>query len=402
MQRRWLFMALTMLFLAILAVPYATSADSYQDKHAQQEPTPTTPATVTPIPVPTLPTPTGEEIRCFQETGHCIQGSILVYWENNGGLPVFGYPITPVSVETVDGWTGPVQWFQRDRLEDHGLDGILAGRLGAALLELQGRPWFTFAPASTAPQDCRYFLETNHSLCEPFLSYWERNGGLERFGFPITEPFIEEIDDWEGAVQYFERRRMEHHILLPGSPVLLGLLGEEVLNFDESALGACPEDAEVIPQFATIYEEQVHEELREKLGCPTSRTALNVRSAIQNFEFGVMIWTDRSLASGREIYAVIYPQLSYSRYEDTWREGDPVTPDVTPPPGLHRPRGGFGTVWINNADLRSQIGWAVEELERFDTADIQKFEHGTIMRLNDVRQVFVFGPDAEDVQIIPQ
>jgi hypothetical protein len=42
-------------------------------------------------------------------------------------------------VETVEGRTIAVQWFERDRLEIQ-LDGtITAGRLGARALELQGR-----------------------------------------------------------------------------------------------------------------------------------------------------------------------------------------------------------------------------------------------------------------------
>ena len=34
---------------------------------------------------------------------------------------------------------------------------------------------------------CRYFPQTGHSLCGIFLSYWLNNGGLERFGYPVTE-----------------------------------------------------------------------------------------------------------------------------------------------------------------------------------------------------------------------
>jgi hypothetical protein len=33
--------------------------------------------------------------RCFRETGYCIAGPIRDFWEHNGGLMVFGFPITP-------------------------------------------------------------------------------------------------------------------------------------------------------------------------------------------------------------------------------------------------------------------------------------------------------------------
>jgi hypothetical protein len=175
---------------------------------------------------------TGE--RCFDETGQCINGPIRDYWEQNGGLPVFGYPITPQRVETVEGRTIPVQWFERDRLEIQANDTITAGRLGARLLELRGTPWESYSKVYSAPGGCRYFEPTKHSLCEPFLSYWNNNGGLERFGYPITEPMQETIGDWTGNVQYFERRRMEHHPENAGTDyeVQLGLLGKVVYNLD--------------------------------------------------------------------------------------------------------------------------------------------------------------------------
>src|SRR5262245_26041677 len=82
------------------------------------------------------PASAAQRVRCFAETNHCVSGPILDYWERNGGLETFGFPISDLQVESNDGWTGPTQWFQRDRLEDHGSLGVLAGRLGAQLLEL--------------------------------------------------------------------------------------------------------------------------------------------------------------------------------------------------------------------------------------------------------------------------
>jgi uncharacterized protein YkwD len=176
--------------------------------------------------------------RCFEQTGYCISGPIRTYWELHGGLPVFGYPVTPLRQETIEGtWTGPVQWFERDRLEDHGSDGVMAGRLGARILELRGIRWQDdFDPVDSASSDCFYFSQTKHSLCDPFLSYWQRHGGLERFGYPISEPYETTIDGWYGTIQYFERRRMEHHTEYSGTPyeVLLGLLGNEVLGFEDN------------------------------------------------------------------------------------------------------------------------------------------------------------------------
>ncbi len=102
---------------------------------------------------------------------------------------------------------------------------MLAGRLGARALEMSLQPWEYFdtvSPTSVAA-GCQFFAQTGHSLCEPYLSYWRKNGGLERFGYPITQPFFEnissssEINQFE--TQYFERRRMEIHPELAGRPI---------------------------------------------------------------------------------------------------------------------------------------------------------------------------------------
>ena len=100
--------------------------------------------------------------RCFEEPGYCISGPIRASWEQNGGLSVFGFPITPQRIETVEGRTLEVQWFERDRLEIQA-DGIVtAGRLGVRYLELTGRPWETLPQVDSAPPDCNYFECDQH------------------------------------------------------------------------------------------------------------------------------------------------------------------------------------------------------------------------------------------------
>jgi len=174
--------------------------------------------------------------RCFVETGFCIGGVIREYWERNGGLAVFGYPISELRVETVEGsWTGMVQWFERDRLEDHTPEGkgVLAGRLGVTRFQqLYDTDWQQLPRDNTRTEGCRFFRETQFNLCEPFLSYWQNNGGLARFGYPITRQRGEQIEGREHTVQYFERRRMEYHPKNAGTPyaVLLGLLGKDLME----------------------------------------------------------------------------------------------------------------------------------------------------------------------------
>jgi hypothetical protein len=182
---------------------------------------------------------------CFSETGFCISGRIREYWEQNGGLPVFGYPITAQQAETVEGQSVQVQWFERNRLELHPENerpyDVLLGRLGAGYLEQQGRNWFTF-PTSQPRDGCRFFAETGHNVCGEFLNYWRSNGleidgrpgkteaeSLALFGLPLSDEQTETFDGKEYTVQWFERARFEFHPEnQPPFNVLLGLLGNEM------------------------------------------------------------------------------------------------------------------------------------------------------------------------------
>lgn len=184
--------------------------------------------------------------RCFPETGFCISGAIRTYWERNGGLPTFGYPITAQRTETIEGsWTGPTQWFERDRLEDHANEGkgVLAGRLGASYLQLRGTPWSVGMDMPYNPE-CTFYTQTKRNLCGTFRAYWQNNGGLARFGYPISDPVDELIQGKTYQVQYFERRRLELHPENAGTPyeVLLGLLGREVYaNVGDQSVVQLPE-----------------------------------------------------------------------------------------------------------------------------------------------------------------
>jgi hypothetical protein len=88
--------------------------------------------------------------------------------------------------------------------------------------------------AARSPQpsdDCRYFPETGHRVCDEFLAFFDTRGDLEIFGYPLTEAFE---DETRGGlyVQYFQRVRMEFR---PENPerykVELGLLVDD-LGYD--------------------------------------------------------------------------------------------------------------------------------------------------------------------------
>jgi hypothetical protein len=190
--------------------------------------------------------------RCFHETSQCITGRIRDFWQQNGGLPVFGLPIGPQREELVEGRRLQAQQFERNRLELHPENArpydILLGRLGADRLSQQGRDWTTF-PKSAPKAGCRFFAETGHNICEPFLSYWRSHGlefdgrlgtrepeSLALFGLPLSDAQLETLDGQTYTVQWFERARFElHPENAPPYNVLLGLLGvDQVVNQDGS------------------------------------------------------------------------------------------------------------------------------------------------------------------------
>jgi ABC-type transport system substrate-binding protein len=73
-----------------------------------------------------------------------------------------------------------------------------------------------------------WFRETRHSVSGKILEYWNRYGGLQQFGFPLSEAFneISATDGKTYQVQYFERARFEVHPEKQAPyEVELGLLG---------------------------------------------------------------------------------------------------------------------------------------------------------------------------------
>ncbi len=147
-------------------------------------------------------------------------------YEAHGGVPILGLPIA--AAELMDG--REVQWFERARLEYWPEFAGTAYEVQLGLLGVeytQGRQFARPQPFVSTPE-LRYFSETGHGLGGVFLSFWERNGGLDTFGMPISAEFDEVMPDGHAfRVQYFERARMEYHPEFAGTPaeVQLGLLG---------------------------------------------------------------------------------------------------------------------------------------------------------------------------------
>jgi hypothetical protein len=186
---------------------------------------------------PPLPPLSGRPVVDWRtyETDRAIQS----YWQANGGLPVFGLAKTPLYNEAGHA----AQIFERNRLEIHPENvapyNVQLGLLGEERLIQIRRIWQN-EPKGTSQPGCRYFAETGHNLCEPFLSYWRGHGlefdgrtgkseaeSLALFGYPVSEAVSEVGSDRVmRPTQWLQRARFEDHGAEGG--VLLGLLGNEV------------------------------------------------------------------------------------------------------------------------------------------------------------------------------
>jgi polysaccharide biosynthesis protein PslG len=190
------------------------------------------------LPVVEEPNPAhaASTVRYFPETGHYVSGAFWGYWEQNGGLEQFGYPLTePFREMSTNGNYYVTQYFERAIFEYHPEHAATKYQVLLRLvgnIETQGRT-FADAPTNRAPAGGMYFPETRQTLTGTFLNFWRSRGGLPVFGYPLSEPFRElnPADNKVYEVQYFERARLEYHPEFKGTryEVLMGLLGWQQL-----------------------------------------------------------------------------------------------------------------------------------------------------------------------------
>ncbi len=159
--------------------------------------------------------------RFYPQTGYTLADQFLNFFDANGGLLVFGLPLT--EPYNLDGKL--IQYTERARLEwDPRTARTAVADLGLELLD--GR---RFPPVSAAPAGDRlYFPETGHTLANGFLAFWQMHNGREVLGLPLSEEFQE-----DGlTVQYFQKGRLEYHPDLAGTgwEVQMTDLGRRILQ----------------------------------------------------------------------------------------------------------------------------------------------------------------------------
>jgi hypothetical protein len=100
---------------------------------------------------------------------------------------------------------------------------VLLGRLSDVQLQRQGRNFGLPSPKASQRLAANSSPKRSIDVCEPFLSYWKRNGlrdpnmssdgrSLALFGLPLSEPAPEKNSSGQDVVtQWFERARFEFH-----------------------------------------------------------------------------------------------------------------------------------------------------------------------------------------------
>lgn len=341
------------------------------------------------------PAPARAAQACFAETGYCVEGRFLAYWQANGGLARNGYPLSGERRETLeDGNEYVVQYFERVRLEYHSENAgtsydVLLGQFGRRIAQAGTR---LGGPADTAPTaplpGQEHFPATGHNLGGSFLAYWRDNGGLAQFGFPLTEVFEQTLEDGQRyRVQYFERARIELH---PENPppydILLGQFGRQILA--ENDLLA------VAPGIQRLY--VTDGRLQGQLGAVGVAPIAVGQGAYLGFERGAMI----SRADLRGIY-VLCGDLAAGQVRswgpqgpaylpDPWQPGDDPGGGHGPRPGLYLPRLGFGELWRENAGLRECLGYATTPDELTYTIRIAEFARGSMLTATTPAGLFVY------------
>jgi sortase (surface protein transpeptidase) len=206
----------------------------------------------------------------FDVTGHYVEDEFLDFWREYGGIQTFGYPLTPQFEQ--DGLT--VQYFERHILELHPDNSsdhrVLLRRLGAEARDDRdlGHRW-PFDPHDEADSG-RYFPATQQNLSHRFVEYWEANGGLRIFGYPLSDQFRHHGT----RVQFTERAIFEHH---PDNPpeweILFERLGAQAAERDGIDISPQEHDGETPAYHEDLWEKPEETSAQE----PASEDASSTR-----------------------------------------------------------------------------------------------------------------------------
>jgi len=169
---------------------------------------------------------TPDDSRYFPETGHSVSDAFLEkYISIPNGEEIYGFPITGAFGDEASGFL--VQYFEKARFELH------PEAPSDLLVQITHLGEYLYEAGDHLPElanfaSCIPFSETVYKVCYEFMDFFEANGGVAQFGYPISD--FETHDGW--IVQYFQRARFEWHPERPlGEKVFVSNLGIAYFNF---------------------------------------------------------------------------------------------------------------------------------------------------------------------------
>lgn len=172
----------------------------------------------------------------FALTGHNVPNVLMDYWNTHGSWRNIGLPISEVFRQVNDdGSTRITQFFERQVLEWNAGDDSKPTVTSSLIGYTASAPDSARATidAFDSNNSAVYFPQTGHKVANGFLKYWQDNGGLSVFGYPITEEFSAKTPGGRTYVaQVFERARFEWWPDKAGQAgdITQGLLGVELLQ----------------------------------------------------------------------------------------------------------------------------------------------------------------------------
>lgn len=272
----------------------------------------------------------GSNIYNFPQTGFTVSGRLWDVWQGgrsfDDSLYINGFPITTLrpEVSTTDGKTYQTQWFERARFEQHPENqppyDVLLGLLGVSASQSRQNEG-PFKPVPNPGGGITWFQDTQHTLGDgseggrAIATYWNRLGGLQQFGFPLSQPFMERNKD-DGKtylVQYFQRQRFEYHPENRGTryEVLLGRLGAEQLQSPPPPTSSVPL---YLGDVHTLRSDGVSIKLIPQQGA--INTGLKTEAACGSF----MEWVFEITNSSSTPFTVTVDRLSTTQTDNTGRQ----------------------------------------------------------------------------------
>jgi len=202
----------------------------------------------------------------FPETKQTSSNAFYEFWLSHGQTAVLGFPVSPTFRANTDD-SPPntvVQSYERVVMEWHPenpigervqLTRLAVKRLDQYVQGYQSKSPTTPDVRTLVPRtcytgsDCETFDTTHHTVLGAFRDFWNANGGLPIFGYPLTEEFTvnDPATSRPVAIQVFERAIFEFHPEIDGGVILLERLGAELWDYYRDNTLAHPEWFVTVP-----------------------------------------------------------------------------------------------------------------------------------------------------------